>query len=201
MPTNESQSPVQLRIKYNTGVSRHTQKIYFATGTTAVFNDALFLDQWIIIAPVTGTKFSIAGIVGELFTRVKSVIPAGTLLEQIEIWGGQPGPNPFIGYQTPPSGLPNFTGTKVASSYFMFVLSDDQRNLFRVQWFDGTESRPQRYPFGTPAALDDGSANWYFLKSGVPFATNDGSRLTRGLSENLGYNRALARRYGRQITP
>lgn len=201
MPLNESLSPVQLRVKYNTGVARHTQKIYFQTGTTAIWNDALFLDQWVIQVPVSGTKLSVSGIVGEIYTRVKSVLPVGTVLEQIELWAGAPGPNTFIGFQTPPTGLPAFTGTKVASSYWMWVFSDDNRNLFRIQWFDGVESRPQRQPFIPPPQIDDGTAVWYFLKSGVPFATNDGHRITRGLSENIGYNRSLARRYGRQISP
>lgn len=200
MPRNEILAPYYLKIKVNTGVARHTHRLYFQTnstisalGTTPV--------SFSVVPSGGGVGTPIATIVKEIYTRLKAAVPAGAMLETIEIWQSQPGANGFLAYNPLPTDLPVFTGTKVAASYYMEVYEAANRQKFRLTLYDGFESRPQRSPFLEPPTEDNGTMDWYILKSGVPIATQDGWPLVRGVSINTGYNRALARRYGRQIAP
>lgn len=200
MPRNEILAPYYLKIKVNTGVARHTHRLYFQTNSTVVAQGTTPI-SFNVVPSGGGVGTPVAEVVGQVYTRLKSVIPAGTLLETIEIWQSQTGANGFLAYNPLPTGLPVFTGTKVAASYYMEVYEAANRQKFRLALFDGVESRPQRSPFLEPPTVDDGTMGWYLLKSGVPIGTQDGWPLVRGVSVNTGYNRSLARQYGRQIAP
>jgi hypothetical protein len=83
----------------------------------------------------------------------------------------------------------------------MFVATTADRSKARFTFFEWLDASPQRTSMSAPPTSDDGNLNWYLCKGLVPFANNDGKRLTSLISQNVGYNRRLANRYGRAITP
>lgn len=200
MPVNEINAPYYIKVRVNTGVARHVHRIHFASGSTVEVLPTSPM-SWAIRANGGAVATPISTVVRQVWNRVKTVIAPATQFESIELWSGLPGANQFIGYNPVPGEPIVFTGTAVAASYWMFVFEASNRQKTRMVWFDGVEPRPQRGAFPSPPDMDDGSLGWYILKSDVPFATQDGWPLVRGVSENVGYNRSLARRYGRQIAP
>lgn len=200
MPTNEILAPYYLKVRVNTGVARHTHKFYFQTGCSMAAQGTTPV-SFNVVPSGGGVGTPVVDIVAQIFTRMKSVVPPGSALEGIEIWQAETGANNFLAYNPLPTGLPAFTGVKVAASYYMMVFEAANRQKYRLMLFDGVESRPQRLPFLEPPAVDDGSMGWYAIHGNGFLATQDGGQIVRGVSENIGYNRALAKRYGRQIVP
>lgn len=200
MPTNEISAPFYLRVKINTGVARHVHRIYFETGTTV---DTVGLDpiRYRVKGVGAANPVEVRDLVYQVWHRARDSAPTGSVLEGIELWATQPGANTFLAYNPLPEVVPVFNGAQVASSYITLVYEAANRQKWRQTFFDAKEPRPQRFPFVEPPSADNGSLEWYMLKSDVPFATQDGWPLVRGISVNVGYNRSLARRYGRTVSP
>lgn len=201
MPVNEINAPYYLKVKYNTQVARHIMHLYFETGATLAYPTILAPGDFGIAGAGGGTSNLISVVVREIFNRFKASLNLGTVVEQIDIWAGVPGANTFIGSNVVNNTGSAGTATGIAAANRIFIYSTPLRKKFRLNFYDVTDSRPQRFPGSVPPLLDDGSLSWWMLNSTVPFATNDGDRLTIHFSENTGYNRKLANRYGRNIQP
>lgn len=201
MAINQILAPYFIKMKYQTFAAVHSMRAYFETGATLISPTVLAPGEWGIQGVTATSPVSISTIAFEMFNRVNASIPANTSLLDIEVWQAAEGVNLFIGQNALPSDTSYGTGTGVAAAYDMLVLGSATRQKFRLTYFDTKDSAPQRYPGGSVPTLDDGSINWYLLKSLVPFATQDGNRLTNIRSYNTGYNRKLARSYGRITQP
>lgn len=203
MPENEILAPVYIKGKYVTAVYPlgHGFRLYFATGCSFVPGPTGDENNWHLLEGSTD-RGSVDAIVHGLFSRAAIALPAHSSISEIELWHSVPSaPNVLDHFNTLPSGNDYGSGAGVASAYDMQVYGGALRNYFRFTFFDGANVAPQKYPPVTPPSSDDGSLAWYWLNSNIPFATNDGIRLIRMVSENVGYNKKLARSYGRTITP
>lgn len=203
MPTNEILAPSYLLVKYHTSTLRnHVFRLYFDavpadTGINgwrfSTYTDPSHLTGWLV-----------SEIVVELCNRMM----AATLLfprifvDSVEVWSTVLGANVFLGIDSGNySGLSATGGSVVASAYTMFVFKAANRDQFRLTIMDAPDSRPQRYVPVTPPAIDNLTVEWFMLKSAVEFVTNDDLDLALAASFNTGYNRKLARTYGRQLAP
>lgn len=200
MPVNEILAPFYIKVKYSTGIATHQLRAYFQTGSTLDI-PGLTPDNMGIVAPSGGGTFSINTIVENMFDRTKQNLKPGTTITEIEVWQSQVGANQFIGLNKLPDVVSYGTSSQVAASYFTTVYSAANRKKFRLTYFDGVIASPQRTAAPQPPNTDNSGLDWYLLRSGVPFATQDGFRLTLVGSYNTGYNRKLARSYGRAVTP
>lgn len=203
MPVNEINAPIYIKGKYATPAypQGHAFRLYFASGCS--WSPGLTGDEnnWRVMEGTTD-RGSVASIVHEVFTRIGSGVPSGTAVTEIELWHSIPNAENVLDHlNSLPEGNEYGSGAGVAAAYLMYVFAGALRPQFRFTWFDGANVSPQKYPPTTPPNADNGTIHWYFVKSTIPFATNDGIRLTREVSGNTGYNRKLARSYGRAVTP
>lgn len=201
MPVNEILAPYYLKVKYNTGVARHMMHMYFETG--AMLGDpAIATPGDYQIKGVAALAFTnLSEVVYQVFHRQRTGMPAALALEEIQVWRSAPGSNEFVASNALPTASVAGIASPIASAYSMEVFQSADRSKYRMTFFEWVDSKPQRYAPTNPPLIDDGYLGWYILKSDIPFATNDGKRLTVPVSANVGYNRRLARRYGRQIVP
>ena len=203
MPENEINAPYYIKGKYATDAypEGHAFRLYFAAGTTLTPGSVGDEDNWKI--NIGGdTVGTVAGMVDNLFDRALTILPADTRITLLEVWQSIPdAPNLLVHLNTLPPSNSYGSGAGIASAYAMYVFSAALRQKFRFTWFDGALVAPQRYPPSSLPVEDNGTVAWFFLKSAYPMATNDGLRLVVENSENSGYNRKLAKTYGRTITP
>lgn len=203
MPTNEILAPYYLRVKYATPAYPlgHSWVGYFAAGTTVAAGAEGDEDN--LRLSIGGDDLgALSGIVHQIFTRAAGRLPADTNLTEIALWRSFPSaPNALHAFIPLPETMDYGTGSGFAAAYNIGVYGAALRNYYRCTFFDGGDAKPQRYPPNVAPDGDDGSLVWYLTKGTVPWATNDGLRLIRQVSENTGYNRKLARSYGRTITP
>ena len=203
MPVNEIHAPIYIKGKYSTPVysSGHAFRLYFAAGCTWSVGASGDEDNWRLMEGTTDHG-PVSGLIHDLFSRVDASLPANSHILEIELWHSVPGaPNVLDHLNTLPSGNTFGTGAGVAAAESIYVYGGALRQYYKLYLFDGGFVAPQRFAGHVPTTADDGTLAWAFLKSGIPYATNDGIRLSREVSENTGYNRKLARRYGRSITP
>lgn len=203
MPVNEIHAPFYVKGKVASPVypDGHAYRFYFATGTT--MSDGLEGDEenW---RPQFGGEDlgALSTIVYELFRRSSVFMPSGSTIKTIEVWQSIPdAPNVLVHVNPLPPAQPTFTGTPAASAYGMYVFATALRKVFKWTTFDGGSPAPQKSPFPALPIEDNDTIGWYVLRGDIPFANNDGLRLTTGVSLNTGYNRKLARTYGRTIAP
>ena len=201
MPLNEILAPYYLKVKWNSGVARHLMHIYFETGSILESPTLLAPGDYLIKGSGAVSGTIISDVVHEVFNRRPSNLRTGTTVEEIQIWQGGAGITNFIANNVVSSAAIAATSAGVAAAYLTFVFSTPSRKKFRLNFFDTNSASPQRDAGATPPTLDDGDLPWYMVNSSIPFATNDGLRLTQFFSLNRGYNRKLARRYGRQLSP
>jgi len=203
MPVNEILAPFYIKGKYATPAypEGHAFRFYLAAGTTVVPGVVGDENDWSIEYDGS-TVATVSEAVSELFERAETVLPDNTSVSEIEVWQSVPLADNLLVHLNDLPAVNSFgAGAGVASAYVMYVYAAPLREKFRFTLFDGPLASPQRYAPTSPPDADNGTIAWYFLKSEVPFATQDGLRLAVEVSSNSGYNRKLARSYGRTITP
>lgn len=203
MPVNEIHAPFYLKGKIATPVYNqgHAWRLYFEAGTTMTPGLAGDEDNWRIVRD-GDDKGSVDACVDDLFSRFTTALPANSHVTEIEIWQSIPdAENLLVHLNTLPLGNSYGTGGGVASAFMMQVYGTALREQFRFTVFDGDLVSPQRYPPVSPPVSDDGGLTWFFVRSDWGIATNDGIKITRQISSNTGYNKKLARKYGRTISP
>jgi hypothetical protein len=146
---------------------------------------------------------SISDVVLEVVNRLNGAGACFASVGQIDVWNSVVNaPNTFMGYEIPKQPTTPIGATpRIASSYLMYIFAAQNRQKARLTAFEYITASPQRFSPDTIPVSDDGSVAWYVLNSSIPFATQDGLPLTNLVSINVGYNRKLARSYGRAITP
>lgn len=203
MPTNEILAPVYVVGKYATPAypTGHQMRIYFQTGTTLVPGLTGDEDNWRVMRG-GDDKGSIADLMSDVMQRAGGLVPDNTSWVELALWHSVPSaPNVLDHFNTLPTGNSYGVGVGIAAAYTMYVFAGALVPKFRLNYFDGAQVNPQRYPPNPVPNADDGSIEWLFEKSDWGLATQDGIKLIRGVSVNTGYNRKLAKSYGRTITP
>lgn len=202
MPLNEILAPFYAIVKYTTVAYPvgHTLRMYFnevpvyeAEETTfAGYTDAEHTTGW-----------SLQSIVDEFLSRWVAQSPNGVLtVSEVAMWESAAGVNTFKGLDPDDySGSVFGGGAGVAAAYSMYVFKAADRSQMRYTLFEAGDSKPQRFALSAPPAIDDGSLEWFVVRSAVGFVTNDDKPITIAASGNTGYNRKLARSYGRNIAP
>jgi len=178
-------------------VAVHNSVFYFTNAASQVL--VAGLDQY-ELTDKNGAPMLISSIVAEIYSRMRTVGCAITSVDEINIFNSAAGANVFVG--TAPN--PTLTGAlpgHVASAYVMLVFAAANRQKTRITGFEAADARPQRYPGSPVPVTDNGSTEWYVIRSPAPFATQDGFPVTQYKSFNTGYNRRLARAYGRILQP
>lgn len=206
MPTNEILAPSYAIRTYKIATTPvpHEQRLYFnavptidtVTGIASfpTYTDALHPSGW-----------TIHDIFKEIDARAfadTSLIPAFAT-QKVELWQSVLGfPNVFMGFDGASyADVTGGGGTANAAAYTMWVFQSAQRDEFRLMWLDTQQASPQRTTLTNPPVADNGSLAWFMLRSPVKFVTNDNLPLKFSPSVNTGYNRKLARSYGRSIAP
>lgn len=202
MPINEIFAPFYSIMHYNTSAkpSGHTVRLYldslpaYGTGTT-VF--PAYTDSGHALG------YTLRDIWDEVLNRLYTLAPFSALtFGEIEMWESASGVNTFKGLD--PDDYASLTagaGAGAASAYVNVVCKAADRSQFRFTIFEGNDARPQHYNLASPPATDNGTFQWFMLKSAVKFVTNDDLPLVTVSTANLGYNRANARKYGKDVIP
>jgi len=204
MPLNEILAPSYCKVFYDTPRhTGHSLRLYFQNPTVPTSVGATTFKTG-GINPDTTLQWTIQEIVLEFFRRtiVGFATASPLTIVNVECWDSETGANEFIGFDTSDySGLVSGSGTNIAAAYLGWNFQDASRNNWRFFVMDSGDARPQRYPQVIPPLVDNDTLNWFIIRSTVGFATNDGNPLVRATSVNTGYNRFLARKYGRVVTP
>jgi hypothetical protein len=198
MPVNEILAPSYARVNYQNSIASHGLTLYFSN--LAVENSTSGIWE-VPNADLVGST-PVSTIVQEVANRFNTAGAGFASVEQIELWRSvTDAPNLFVDYVQPVQPTIAPSGTRVASSYLMLVFSAQNRQKARFTGFEYVSASPQRLRPDNVPVIDNGSLEWYVLNGNVPFATQDGFRLKTFLSFNFGYNRKLAKKYGRDIAP
>jgi hypothetical protein len=202
MPRQEITAPFYVNVKYTTTAYPlgHRFRLYFDhvpafNATTTVF--ATYTDAG------HPTGWTLAQIVEEVLTRFFSQTPFGAYtITNVEMWTTNVGVNTFVGLDPDDySGVAVGSGSGKASAYAMYVFTAGNKAQWRLTMFEVASGDPQRYAQPDPPAVDDTTLAWFVIRSAVKFVTNDNLPLVHVPSTNIGFNKALARKYGRFITP
>ena len=201
MPVNQILAPYYLKVKYTNAVAEHAFRVYFETGSTVSPGAPVSADDWTVRGALSLVDTPISEVVDVLFNRAATLPMAVNTLTSVEVWQSAVGVNTFLHSNRLPTVPTQGSGAGVAASYGMFVFGSSSRQRFRMTFFEIGTASPQRTALSSPPLVDDTTLVWYVLRSQVPFATQDGQRLTTVRSLNTGYNRKLARSYGRRFAP
>lgn len=206
MPINEILAPAYSIMHYRTTTHNrlHSVRLYFDEVPVLDTGD----DEWVFPSYIDAahtTGWSLNGIWDTVIARMNdlltNLLPAFTVVD-VEVWKSEDGINTFLGYDpddyTPITGG---GGTSIAAAYVMSVTRTALKKPFRLTFMDTADARPQRYQASPPPDADNDTINWFLVKSAVRFTNQDGERLVLTSSHNTGYNRKLARSYGRLLTP
>lgn len=204
MPINEINAESYLVTRYTTAINKsHVFRLYFNAVPTNSGDGVFKFSTYTDAGHAAGWK--VEEIIAEIISRAVSDngnMPPLTINE-VAVWQSAVGENVLLGldsgdYDAVVGGL----GNTVASAYWMNVFkSSAPVQQFRLSFFDVNDAKPQRFAAASVPAVDDGSLAWLMTKSAVGFCTQDGHKLSIHRSSNTGYNRKLARTYGRTITP
>lgn len=203
MPVNEILAPSYAIIKYSVIPNIvHSHRLYFNTVPTLDGDEGFLFDTYTDDDHPDG--WHLKEIIEELYTRLAmdSTKVSTKTVNEVEVWSALDGENLFMGLDAGDyTDIDPATGSPVAAAYSMFVWKSALRFQFRMTFMDTPDAKPQRYPILPPPEIDDGFVAWFVCRSAVGFVTNDNYEIATLATINTGYNRKLARSYGRQIAP
>lgn len=203
MPINAITAPFYAIVHYTTAAkpSGHTLRLYLDAIPTYNATNTLFPTYVDAGQPAGWTlKLIVANMLNRMIIGSAN---AEIVVNEVEMWQSVPAaPNLFIGLDPDDySAVLYGAGNGVASAYTMWVFKAANRAQMRFSLFEANTSSPQRFPLASPPAIDNTSLAWLIIRSAIGFVTNDNLPLTVAASMNTGYNRKLARSYGRVIAP
>lgn len=206
MPINEILAPSYLRIKYQTWASIHSLTIYL-NGFISQNPDPNAVNQLLLTTPIAPMDMTIEDKVKQIFERAynRGGSKCPTIMS-IEGWNSVPGGNnTFVGNGNPPSLVGSFNTNGVASGYiqwrFRTVDGTSPRQQIQMTFFEALQNAaPQREIVGAIPTTDDQSLSYYVSKAKW-ITSQDGYAVTTASTINYGYNRKLAKSYGKVLTP
>lgn len=200
MPIIEIGAASYSKLQYNTDAySGHDVRLYFdevpVMDGDGVFSFAGYTDA------EHPTGWTLAEIWTEVFARVvadANRIPALTGIIA-EMWETASGANVFMGIDAGDyTGIDGGTAQCIGSAYAMYVFKTQQRDQFRLTFFDTGVAEPIAFDGVVPPTVDDDEIVWFMCKSAVGFVNVAGEPLRYLGSFNTGYNDKLAESYGRR---
>lgn len=202
MPKVEITAPFFAKVKY-TNAARpqgHSFRLYFdhipafntLTTVFSTYTDGAHPTGW-----------TLEQIIDEFLTRFVSTTSFAVIgISGVEMWTTNTGVNTFVGLDPDDySGVTPGTGAGKASAYGMYVFEANNRSTWKMSMYEVASGDPQRYPQPDPPTADDGSLSWFVIRSAVKFVTYKNLPLTHNPSTNIGFNKALAKKYGRFVAP
>jgi hypothetical protein len=187
-------------VDYTTWAARHVARLYLPSGTiTSVGTDIRHAALVDATLNPNGSVPQYVYLWYQVMYHNRGLV--GPTIDSIVIWQSAPGANTLLGYAEPvqPTSGPNLG---IASSYIMLsgtAISGPSRQRFKLTFFEAaSSSNPQRFS-GNVLPVAGNESVWDYLLSVV--VTQDGLSPVIVRSTNVGYNRKLARRYGRTIQP
>lgn len=180
----------------------HQQTLYFGN---PIINDGGALRVFDTVNPATSLSWTVVDVISSIWFRADidlTLTMPPIALGLIQAWNNdlEGEEETFVGFDvTDLPDLTDLTGTANAACMLSWNFQSANRRNFRLQFYDTADATPHRYPGVNPPDIDDGSLDWFMLKSSVPFVTNDNFPLTRWVGTTQGYNRALKRKYGNSL--
>jgi len=200
MPVNEILAPYYAIVQYTTWAASHIVRFYLPSGTvTDVSGDIRHSALEDATHNATGSISEYVYLWFQLVYQNRNLLAPS--IEAVAVWQSAPGPNILLGYSLPvqPNGG-NVQG--VASGYVMLsgaAISGPTRQRYKIVFFEAVaDASPQRLAGNTITQLANIPV-WDYVLSKV--VTQDGLAPVIIRSTNYGYNRKLARRYGRILQP
>jgi len=198
MPINEILAPSYARVKWSSPVASHNSILYFGSSASEIVLGSV--TEFAVVGR-DGASASISAIIGTLYSRARQANQTPVVsIDEILVFNSAAGVNTFVGTAENPT-LSGTVGSYIASAYGMFVFASANRQKTRFTAFEYPDAKPQRTAGIVVPLVDDGTVQWYFIRGNAPFTTQDGFPVVAFKSFNTGYNRKLARSYGRVIAP
>lgn len=180
----------------------HLFRLYFDDVPTADVLGAFYFPTYSDALHLTG--WSVRDIIASCLTRMNAAHGGIQTLtvNEVEVWEADTADNTFLGLDAGDyTGVGAGSSSGIAAAYLMLVTKSALRNSSRFVVMDTVDSKPQSFRGITIPATDNASLEWFLTKSVVGFTNVKGERLAIAGSYNTGYNRKLARSYGRRKTP
>lgn len=201
MPTNEILAPYFATVVYRTssGLPQHQMRFFFNYDATLPEN---FEDKNLVTSLSYFTAYgslTLGNAIKRVFDALAGQRASTSTIDAIDVFQGNvTGLNPWIGSITPPV-LAAGSGAPKAAATTSFVWKGTGRQKYRFTVADAHDTAPQRFGGGTGFT----NANLANLKTEAFgwMMTSDGQPLSLLMSVNTGYNRRLAKSYGRELTP
>ena len=202
MPAQEILAPFYVNVRYSTAASPtpHRFRLYFNAIPSFGVTSTVFPTYTDTAHP---TGWTLAQIVDEVLTRFfsQTAFAAYTIVD-VEMYTSNAGVNTFVGLDPDDySGVTVGAGSGKAAAYCMYVFTANNKAQWRFTLFEAASGDVQRFAQPDPPVADDTTFSWFVIRSAVGFVTNDNLPLAHIKSTNIGFNRALARRYGRFVSP
>lgn len=204
MPVNQILAQTYLKVFYEVIPNIvHSMRLYIEAPLTVVPEGESYFAGVTDATHVSG--WTVAEVVVEFIERLynthTTLVPQMNIL-RVEMWESNAGANTYLGNDGGDYAPYNAVGgSNVPSAYLMYVFQTAARDQWRVSMFDTKSSNPQRTAVASIPVIDNGSFAWFVVRGTVPFSNQDGIALNSAASYNTGYNRALARAYGKTLTP
>ena len=201
MPINQILAAYYVRVSYQTWASAHNLTLYLGDGVLTPTTTDYQLSLASIPSNPSGSIALLVKDVFDVFYSLRNIFQP--IILSIDLFQSASGPNVYVGPITPVQPAAGaLQGT--ASSYLtvsgIAQSSSITRQSWRITLFETVVNpAPQRF-----------TENWsstssvfyrlYEYADALALVSQDGAKLTMR-TYNVGYNRRLARRYGRLIAP
>lgn len=201
MPVNEILAPFYMRVSYQTWASVHNVTLYLGSGTITPSGQDFLHSAAVSPSNSTGSLQNYVKQVFDIFYGSIGILAPSIL--SIDLFQSVPSsPNIYLGPILKPSLIAGAT-KGVAASYIMLSgtsVSASTRQNWRLMFFESvTGTNPQRFVEDWSQTTSLFYPLYLNAQQGL-MVTQDGyTPILR--SYNIGYNRKLARRYGRLLTP
>jgi len=203
MPVNEILAASTAIMKYNVGsLPIHQVRLYFDAVPSVNGDGEFSFPTYTDAGHLTG--WTLAEIWDEVWTRLAldNTRTPTIAVQEVEVWESVAGVNTFLGIDASDyTGVTGGLASSIAAAYAIRVFKASNRAQFRLAIFDTGDAKPQVFSFAPPPASDNTQINWFMCRSAVGFVTNDNLPLVTMATQNTGYNRKLARSYGRTVQP
>lgn len=201
MPVNEILAPYYMRVTYQTWASQHVATLYLGAGTVTASAQDFLHSAAVSPSNPTGSLAAYLKMVMDLFYGGIGIQQPS--VSSVDLYQSVPSaPNIYLGPILPPL-LASGATRGIAASYVMLSgvsVSASIRQAWKMMFFDcSLSAAPQRFVDDWSQTTSLFNPLYQAAQSGL-MVTQDGYKPVLR-TYNIGYNRKLARRYGRLLTP
>lgn len=201
MPINQILAPYYLRITYQTWAAQHSLTLYLGGGTLTSTTMDYNLSSLVIPSNSTGSISRFVVDVFDCFFSMRNIYQPSIL--SIDLYESASGPNIFVGPITPlqpAAGAIQGTASSYLTVSGIAQSSSISRQSWRVTLYETVSNpAPQRFTEDWSSASSVFYRLYQYATAGGMVSQDGAKPVMRAYS--IGYNRKLARRYGRVIFP